>query len=580
MRRIFLSALIVFIALIGIGCSDPVERPTPARAMFSEDLVEDLALPCAPENCEAIPQNIEYRIIMDSRIASNSNRSGYLGKNCSTFQNVISCLQTSISGKSYVGYYTGKADVYETDPVSSQQTKIGITNYSATDDFFAQASCARFPNTDVLPSETIAQIAKDVSEESVYVFLTDLAMPNVAESHRVISDLSEGVLTNNNLTIGLIGIMADYRGIVLDIPISKVGVKLPSENEYQKPVYLLFIGQKNAVFELMDTFLKTSEGNSCLNQPEQINALYYYKYDFVSKAESIADEGQKSASIKFNGRLANYVAEQADLSYIFSDSSEDAVEETMFKNLTFEKLYSGILTDERMASDQGNLQFSFAIPYKIQCATESAKSDLMKKDGDICLSELSPTLETELYRIAFHNEANKLVASKAEAVSSDELYIDANTAKGDQQSENWTVSGYYSPSKLELDNPVIYSVRMTFNCKAPSQLLEKSYDTEWLNQWQMDLDKVQKDWGTQKNLVEVLKTPYLSEIFGEALLNANIAAVQSYISDFSTQFINGINFGFVLREQALHYNNEGDWSDDEDFGWAFSKSAVDAMLMN
>lgn len=517
---------------------------------------------------------------MDSRIASNSNRSGYLGKNCTTLQNILSCLQTSVTGKNYVGYYTGKADVYETDPVSSQQIKIGTTNYSVTDDFFAQASCARFPNTDVLPSETIAQIAKDVSEDSVYVYLTDLAMPNAGESHRLVSDLSEGVLTNNNLTIGLIGILADYKGTVLDIPISKVGVALPSENEYQKPVYLLFIGQKTAVFELMDSFLTTSEGNSSLNQPEQINALYYYKYDFVTKTESMADDGQKSASIAFNGRLANYVTDQSDLSFIFNVNSEDAGDETILRNLTFEKMYSGILADEKMANDQGNLQFSFEIPYKIQCATESAKSELMKKDGNICLSELSPTLETELYRIAFHNEAKQLVASKAEAVSSDELYIDANTAKGDEQSESWIVSGNYSASKLELDNPVIYSIRMTFKCKAPSQLLEDSYDTEWLNRWQMDLVKVQQNWGTEENIVEVLKTPYLSDIFGEALLNANIAAVQSYISDFSTQFVNGINFGVVLREQALHYNNEGDWSDDEDFGWAFSKSAVDAMLMN
>jgi len=131
-----------------------------------------------------------------------------------------------------------------------------------------------------------------------------------------------------------------------------------------------------------------------------------------------------------------------------------------------------------------------------------------------------------------------------------------------------------------LDNPVIYSVRMTFKCKAPSQFLEESYDTAWLNQWQMDLDKLQKNWGTEGNIAEALKTPYLSDIFGEALLNANIAVVQKYISDFSTQYVNGINFGVVLREQALHYNNMEDWKDDEDFGWAFSKSDVDMMLKN
>lgn len=580
MRRIFLSALIVFMALFGIGCSDPVEKPIPAKAVLSEDLVEDLTLPCASENGADIARNIEYRIIMDSRIASNSNRSGYLRKNCTTFQNILSCLQTSVTGKNYEGYCTGKDDVLETDPVSSEQIKTGTTNYSPVDDFFAQASCAKFPNTDLLPSETIIQIAKEVTEETVYVYLTDFAMPNTGEKHRIISALSEGVLSNNNLTIGLIGIMADYKGIALDIPISKVGVTLPSENEYQKPIYLLFIGEKNAVFELMDSFLKTSEGNSCLNQPEQINALYYYKYDFVTKAESMVDDSQKSASITFNGRLANYVTDQSDLSFIFNVNSEDADDGTILRNLTFEKMYSGILVDQKMASDLGNLQFSFEIPYTIQCATESAKSQLMRKEVNICLSELSPTLETALYRIAFHNEENQLVASKAETVSSDELYIDVSTAKGDQQSENWIVLGNYSALKLELDNPVIYSIRMTFKSKAPSQLLEEAYDTEWLNRWQMDLDKVRQSWGTEENIVEVLKTPYLSEIFGEALLNANIAAVQSYISDFSTQFVNGINFGVVLREQALHYNSEGDWSDDEDFGWAFSKSAVDAMLKN
>lgn len=580
MRRTILSALLVFIALIGIGCSNSYKEPAPPppiKAILSQDLIEDLTLPCAPENCANIPQNIEYSIIMDSRIASNSNRSGYLGKNCSTMQNILSCLQTSVSGKTYQGYYTGKADIYETDPVSSQQTKIGVTNYSMTDGFFAQASCAKFPNTDVLPSETIAQIVKDVSEGSVYVYLTDLAMPNVGESHKVVSDLS-GVLGNNNLTIGLIGILADYKGTVLDIPISKVGVNLPSENKYQKPVYLLFVGQKYAVFELMDTFLKTSEGNNYLNQPNQVNALYYYKYDFVTKPESLSDEGQKSASVTFNGRLANFATKQDDLSFIFSDSAKDLDEETVLKELSFEKIYCGVVSDQKMANDQDNLQFSFDIPYKIQCTAENAKSQLMSNGGELSLSELSPTLEAESYRIAFHNDANNLVASEAEPVISDELYIDVNTAKIDQQSGDWLVSGNYNASKLVPDCPVIYRIRITFNCKAPSQILEESYDIRWLSEWQMDLDKVQRDWGSEKNIVEILKTPYLSEIFGEPLLNANITAVQDYISDFSTQFINGINFGVVLREQALCYNNSEDWSDNEDFGWAFSKSAVDAML--
>lgn len=579
MRRFFLSALLVSIAMIGFGCNDTICEPDPpAKAALHEDLLEELKLPRAPENHVNATQEIEYHIIMDSRIASSNSRSGFLRKNCVTLQNILSCLQTSVSGKGYKGYYTGKAKVYDSDPVSGKQVEVGVTNYSLTNNLFSQASCAKFSSTDLLPSETIVQIASEVTEKSVYVFVTDLAMPNAGESAQIISALSERVLTNNNLTVGLIGALADYCGTVLDIPISKVGVDLPPKGHYQKPVYLLLVGQKDAVYELMDTFLYASESNNSLNQTGQMNALYYRKYEFATRKDATTGEVQEAATVKNTGCLAKYMVDQYNPSNIFKMSAEDSEWKDVLSNLPFSKIYSGIKFDKNMTSDKGNLQFSFEIPYKIQSMNESAKSELMKKVGDISLSELSPTLNTELYRIAFHEDASELVVSKAEPVSSDELYIDANTAKSDPQSERWTVSGNYNASKLELDNPVIYSVRMTFNCKAPSQLLEKSYDTAWLKQWQMDLDKLQKNWGSESNIGEALKTPYLADIFGNALLNANTTAVQKYISDFSTQYVNGINFGVVLREQALHYNNEGDWEDDEDFGWAFSKSAVDIML--
>ena len=580
MRRVYVYILLVFAMLFLSGCKNPDIEPVPENAEISDELLDKLQLPSMPEDSSSIVADVKYHIIMDSRIASSSNRSGYLNRNCATLQQILFCLKTSVSGKEYQGYFTNQTNVYKVDQDTQDSIIVGVSNFAETDDVFAMAASEGFPNTDILPSETIAQMAREVTDDSVYVFITDLAMPETSESYRIINALSDGVIANNNLTLGLIGIQADYSGTVCDIPISKLGVELPSGDIYKKPVYLIYIGQKEAVFELMNDFLQTSQSNDKLNEPGQIKTLYYYKYDLIKNAVTDANGLQQPLSITYSGRLNNYMKQQYNPNFIFTGIPDDMKTKVLFQGMSLSKVYSGILSDDRISNEKNNLQFSFMIPFEVAFNSGAVKSDLLRTGEVLRLSDLSLSLTADISRIVLSKDDSMLHIGSTESVDSKELNISTDNAEFDLESGTVNVSGDYDISCLRLDEPTIYLVRMAIKCAVPTEALVKSYDVSWLNDWQMDLVEVQKGWGRKEAIELVLKTPYLADIFGNALYGANIAAVQQYISDRSVRYVRGIDFGFVLREQALFYDKTGDWEDTEDFGWAFSKVDIDRMIKN
>lgn len=590
MKKFLILVFLVFSMLFCCACgiNDPLgsDYQKPAQLTFNDEVYKVLELPSVLEDGSSGSRDVKYNLIMDSRITSSNNSSGYLKKNCYTFSQILACLKTSIAGEEYDGYYTGEDVEQQFNADTQANTSVIVSNYIRTDDFFANAVGARFPNTDMLPSEAIEQIAEDADRDSLYIFITDMAMPQASESYKIIEALGK-IFSDNDLTVGLIGIKADYAGSVCNIPISHIGVKLSENKSYQKPIYLLYAGEKNAVFEAMDSFLLASKGNNSLNTPDQVQALYYYKYDCEPNSEAqVAGEQQPTISISYSGGLTSYM-KQCTPECVFQIPDETD-EKTLVDGVSLSKIYSGVLQDESISNDENNIEFSFTIPFQIASNTGTAESELLKAGGSIALSELDLSLRAEVQRVELNMQGDSeqtkkqgetLQMSNPESVDSKEINLYTDDAKFDLDNATVSVVGNYNVSFLELDIPVIYLARMTVECALPNEVLADAYDVSWLNDWQMDQTQLQKDWGKDTAIEQALRTPFIADIFGKALLDANITFVQRYISNSTTQYVQGIDFGLVLREQRRYYDsNWEDTDNQEGADWAFSNAEIVEMM--
>jgi len=579
MRKFCILLLLVLGVLFCLACgSGYIQDPVPPRLAYSDELFSVLKIPGAPEDASIGDGDVKYNIIVDSRIASGSGSSGYLRKNCYTFQQILSCMQSSIAGESYIGYFTCKNNKYAIDPETGTNEIIGVTNYVETNDLISRAVSATLPNNEVRPADVIKQIATEVNMENLYIFVTDLSMKNPSESQQIIDAINKGVIKNYNLTLGLIGIKADYSGTVCDIPISNMGVSLPETKIYQKPIYLFFVGEKHAVFEAMDNFLLASEGFSGLNSPEQIETLYYYKYDYTLQSETETSIDKQGANrISYSGRLATYLKEGYDPSYIISAIPDDSKIRSFINSISLSKMYSGVLNDENIELETDNIQFTFQIPFQLNSDIGTAKSKLLRSENAIDASALSLRLSEDISRIELRAQNATLQLTEPETVQNMELTLNTKAVDFNPDSNTICIKGDYNPLGLKLDEPTLYRVRITAQCALPMDVLADAYNIEWLNEWQMDLSQVQKEWGHAAVIDLVRKSPFIAEIFNNALYSSNIAEVQKYIQSASSDFSFAINFGLVLREKAQHYNKEKDWEETEDFGWAFSQADVNEM---
>ena len=580
MRKFYILLILVFGALFCLACGpDYVQDPVPPKLAYSDELSDALQIPRAPEDELNDDQDVKYNIVVDSRIASSNRSSGYLKKNCYTFQQILSCLQSSIAGDSYIGYYTCKNDINTIDPETGTNEITDVSNYIETSDLFLRTASSSLPNNEVRPAEVIKQIASEVDRENLYIFITDFSMKNSSESQQIIDAINRGIIKDYNLTLGLIGIKADYSGTVYDIPISNLGVSLPETEAFQKPIYLFFAGEKHEVFKAMDSFLLASEGFSGLNSPRQIEALYYYKYNYTLQTDGKASVNQQGGTrISYAGRLACYLKENNDPNYIFSNIPDDPQINSFLDSLSLSKVYSGILLDDNIANETNNIEFTFQIPFQLNSDEVTANSRLLRSENVIDISNLSFGLSGDISRIELRLQDNALQLIAPEIVQSKELNLHLETAEIDLNNNTICIEGDYHPLSLnKLDEPILYRVRITVEGALPMKVLADANALTWLNEWQMDISQVQKKWSHAEVVDLVLKTPYIADVFYNALYSANIAEVQKYLQSASSDYVLGINFGLVLREKAQHYNQDKDWDETEDFGWAFSQVDINDM---
>lgn len=587
MKRRFLSVVALVILILSmmqlIGCALGSPPPEPIRALFTKEVDDALRSTRLKAPSDPDKEEMRYEVVVDSRLASNFGTNGYVQKGCTTLQNIFSCCRNMISTEKYSGYYT--CDPYEVcqiDPITQENMPIGSSVCKETASVFSIAANGHCPGTHTMPAQAIAQIAESADESSVHIFITDLAMPQPSDAYMIVDALTDWIIPNNSLTMGLIGVQADFAGIVRDIPVTYVGVQLPERSNYQKPIYLLFIGEKKAVFSSMDHFLRECENNDGLSADGQVNAMYYYKYDRkCTLPASVLSSKQQDVSVAYTELLPEYMLEQYNTTYVFSDIPEDPETKEFVTAMPFAKVYSGILADARIWDETDNVTFSFPIPYEIVCETGNAKSKLLKPGQSLEFSDGTLTLTSELQRLRYILSGEALHLEGWSAANGDGLTLSSNTALFDLGRERGrkavTVAGRIDVTQFELDNPAIFKAEFDVSYIPSDEELSRDYDTAWLHDWQMDIDTLQKEWGREACFREAVKSPHLAEVFDEMLLGAHLAAVKSNLSENDTAFEQSAMFGLILREQALYYDNSTDWDDAEGFDWAFSKNEIIAL---
>lgn len=604
----FITVVIVLFTFYGCSGAGEDREPRgmiePSTVLFDElqrmsDSNSDLAL-----NEDTVESPI-YHIIMDSNLGDSTsggtsesdqyNCNGYLSSGCATLGSILMVCSELTAGETYHGYMSCLDSENHSSYKGTDQNPIHGSFFIEQDDFFKKAAQSAthlyYDSNLVALIKDIAQNADDnASENDVFLLISDLAIQSEGESNLIADALTKHVLSNKNLTLGLIGIQADYAGSIKNVPVSSVGIEPRrvlgtgrNTNEvYQKPLYVLFIGEPEHVLKVMNQFLEKCNNTKSLSRAGQVESLFYYGLSCIpfteEKTGSMNFASAKTfnkPSVEFSGNIAKYGESGYDPKYVF-DISDEVPENMMesIQSIPLAKVYAGART-----TDEANVHISCGIPFQLIMSPSLEEDDAQFINGgkEFEFTENNPFVELypKLLQCNMGTGENpKKMTINSWGDPAQNLIVLAQNPVFNRELHTIDVYCSLDTTQLALDEPQIFSVSVQPECMPDKTELKSQYNTSWLKDWTMDLAIYKQEWASKARLfTQATKTAYLAETFVNNLLDRKIDLNIAFASDEMIEYQKMVIFGVVMREQAKYYVANGT-DDEENLGWAFSTNDI------
>ena len=593
------------------ACGETTEdrsRVARGRISPSQTLYDELdRVNAGGASAEAQPESPTIHIILDSNLGDYNGGEGYdaqgfLSKRCVTFQSVMTACSEITSGQDYYGYIS----CLEGDSGTALEGKwagaAAGTYFQPLADFYASAvktSAYAQHNSDLvgLVSDVASCAGESANKGDVFILISDLAMRDVGESNEIADALAKDVLDSESLSMGIVGIQADYAGTIRNVPSSSVGIEPRrvfgtagnTSQVYQRPLYLLFIGDKTNVLSVMDQFLQVCSEDDYLSGQGQTNSMYYYKLccrpaggSGETALQVSAGTASDGVEVAFAGNISEYGQDGYDPAYVFDltggggelDEYRDAI-----GGIEIAKMYTG-----QMGESDGNLAVTYRFPYEIVTSPslEDGAIQALCTETVFDFAENNPDVEVTVKQLKYNTSEidstypSQIVGWEAPAQN---LFMLAQDPQFDGARQTAEILCTIDVSQLQQDEPAIFSLTFRSEYMPDRDAIRAVYDTDWMKEWTMDMGVYQTQWAERAYLfTEATKTAYFADTFVSNLLDRQIDLNIESVGEQLTSYDQTVLCGVVLREQAAYYVRNENIKSDEDLEWAFSQDEVVKLL--
>ncbi len=591
-RKIVLACICIVVLMWSLcACEGGEDRSwiargkiTPSQALYDE--LDRVNAGGASE--EAQPESLTIHIILDGSLGDYNggegfNTAGFLSDRCLTFQSVITACSEITFGQDYYGYIS----CLEDDDGPALEGKwdgaaVG-TYFQPLSDFYANAvKTGAYSQHDsdlvCLVSDVASCAGECANEGDVFILISDLAMRDVGESNEIADVLAKDVLDTNALSMGIVGIQADYAGMIQNVPSTSVGIEPRrvfgtagnTSQVFQRPLYLLFVGDKTNVLSVMDQFLQACSEDTYLSGQGQTNAMYYYKLCCQPADES------GGVDVTYTGNIGEYGAQGYDPAYVFALDDEDDEQEkyrNAIDDIAIAKMYIG-----QLGKSDGNLAISYRFPYEIVTSPslENGALQALSAEAVFDFAENNPNVEVTVKQLKYNaSEIDSTYPSKIVGweTPAQNLFTLAQDPQFDGTRQTAEILCTIDVSQLQQDAPAIFSLAFHSEYMPDKDTIRAVYDTDWMEEWTMDMGVYKQQWAERAFLfTEATKTAYFANTFVSNLLNCQINRNIEKISEQFAGFDQTVLCGVVLREQAASYlkGEKESPANNDNLGWAYS----------
>lgn len=591
MKKTLLCALFCLMGCFVFSACGIPSTPEPKNIMQpTQALLDglDLLNPIGISKQEDRLGQESYFIVVDDGFGMK----GFVSPYCQSYRTAI----TAISG---VSMSSESACVRASDLVNEYPSA-----QSATKTFFQEAVNESF----FLPkSNDAAAVIREMTEayrnkpDQVMVLVSDLMIPTEDDCSQIAKALNEAVIAPEHATLGIIGILGDFKGTIENLPVSpttgykrKISEYMVKDKDangnFKHPLYLMFFGDDQAVLDAMEKAMNSLEKSAMFDMTNDVKTLYLSEYDITRRDKD-------DIVTKFNLGYTDYNDKMYPAMFVFRGMSDKngkikyeaaaPVSETYqqaLNSLPFAKLY----TLER-GTLEANVKIRCTVPYalidsSVNGATIADSFDLLKPASEIKLKPKDYAIHAEI-RVLDYAESQD---GKAQAswVSVDEAMIGVASATIDESCKRVDVVLNVDTSMLNKDEPLLCEVFVSIAVKPKREAVEALYNTSWVDGWTLKLKEFdnesislgQMETSARFTKATTERTPFLYNLIYYGLAEEQIKQVEAALSDQTAACEQTTMFGIIVRDVPIKYYGDYSWKPTENFGgWAFSEEDAAAI---
>lgn len=521
-----------------------------------------------------------FTIVVDDGLGMK----GFISTYCLSYRAAITAA-TSVS-MSHESVFVRASDMLS-GTQSTQKEANSFFQNAVQDQFFREKS-----NDAAAVIERMANQFK-ADPTQVMILISDLMLPTEDDCMKAAKALKSAVITPEHTTMGLIGIVGDFRGTIENLPVSpttgykrKISDYMVRERDekgnFRHPLYLLFIGDDQAVLSAMQKALSSLKSSKLLDATTPYYALYFSEYDIARRETddifatfNLGCQDYNAADYPVEFVVRGMKNETGVVKYPAANTVSDSYQQ-LLSNVPIVKLY-----DLERGNTEKNVKIRCTVPFTLQDSTQGGSALLDPYGLVVPAAKFTPahedyTVTAEIRVLEYTEQNGKAQASwvlpEAALMRCESAEIDATGKKIDLVlSVDTTV--------LEKDEPLLCQVGVRVGIQPQWAEISALYDTSWvdeitLNLKAFDSESIQiggSDSSARYTYATTAKTPFLANLICDGIAGQQIQTIGESIGQKTQACVQTTLFGMVVRDVPNKYVSNGTWDETEDFnGWAFS----------
>lgn len=529
-----------------------------------------------------------YYIVVDDGFGMK----GFIAQHCTSYRAAISAVTS-------IGINRAHVTVRASELINESNRSLG-----AEDTFFQDAIQEQFfreKSNDI--SSVITAMANNYQQNSnqVMILVSDLMIPTEDDCMKAAAALYDAVLKPERSTLGLIGIVGDFRGSIENLPVSPTTgykrklsdymvLQREENGSFRHPLYILFMGNDQAVLSAMQKALTSLENGGMLDESTPHYALYFSEYDAQRRVKddiystfNLGCQDYNRADYQSAFLVRGIENEDGKILYPASMRVADEYQQLM-KDIPITMIY-----DAKRGNTEKNVRIRCTVPFDLSDSSENGasiadKHRLLVPAEKVAISKEDYSISAEIKILEYvQKDPAKPTASWIEP---DAGIVRVESATLDKNSEKIEVVLSVNTGRLSRDVPLLCSVGIRVTLTPQWESISALYDTTWIEELTLNLKEFDQESVRQELIptsarytyATTAKTPYLANLFSGGVAEQQIELIRTNVREKTGSFVQTTLFGIVVRDMPVKYIDNYSWESTESFGgWAFSVKEVEII---